>query len=188
MWHRCFYRRSVLIFDSKKYNSELDKKCLVKSFYTFLYISKTSHKKYLKDSMPYQSVSNKLEVYKLPKEFESIRKLEKFLIAKCILFKNVAIMPCEQMEKITGTICNIPVDIIDVNNLLPRTVDGNGLVIAKLKRKVEYRGRVFFEAVIPDFLRRALSYLKKTIIFIKTLQSEMIWKKLFPRLRVRLMV
>ena len=32
------------------------------------------------------------------------------------------------MEKITETICNVPVDDIDVSNLLPRTADSTGLV------------------------------------------------------------
>ena len=32
-------------------------------------------------------------------------------------------MPCWQMEKITGTICNIPEDNIDVTNLLPKNAD-----------------------------------------------------------------
>ena len=58
---------------------------------------------------------------------------------------------------------------MDVTNLLPRTADSNGLLIVKLKRKVEYRGHVLFEAVRPDFLLGVLSYLKKIIIFIKTL-------------------
>ena len=118
--HRCFYRRSVLIFDSSKYNSELDKKFWVKSFDALFNICKTCHKKYIKGSMPCQAVSNKLELYNLSTEFWSIRKLEKVLIAKRILFKKIAIMPCGQMEKITGTICNVPVDNIDVTNLLPR--------------------------------------------------------------------
>ena len=33
------------------------------------------------------AVSNKLEVFDLPVQFQSIRKLEKVLIAKCLLFK-----------------------------------------------------------------------------------------------------
>ena len=48
----------------------------------------------MKGSMPCQAVLNKLKLYNLPTEFESIRKLERVLIAKCILFKKVAIIPC----------------------------------------------------------------------------------------------
>ena len=71
--------------------------------------------------------------------------------------------------KDTGTICNIPVDNININDLLPRNAKSNRLVILKLKHKVEYCGDVLFEAVRPDFLNRVFSYLKKIIIFIKTL-------------------
>ena len=56
------------------------------------------------------------------------------------------------MEKITGTICNVPVDDIDISNFLPTTAYSTGLVIIKLKRKLEYESHVFFEAVIPAFL------------------------------------
>ena len=48
------------------------------------------------------------------------------------------------MEKITGTICNVPVDDIDTSNLLNRTADRTGLAIVTLKRKLEYGGHVFF--------------------------------------------
>ena len=56
------------------------------------------------------------------------------------------------MEKITGTICNVPVDDIDISNLLSRTADSTGLVIVKLNQKLEYGGPVLFQAVRPAFL------------------------------------
>ena len=37
------------------------------------------------------------------------------------------------MKKITGTISNVPVDDIDISNLLPKTADSTRLVIVKLK-------------------------------------------------------
>ena len=40
-------------------------------------------------NVPCQAVSNKLEVFDLLVEFQSIRKLEKVLIAKLIFLKNV---------------------------------------------------------------------------------------------------
>ena len=83
------------------------------------------------------SVSNKLEVFDLPTEFQSIRKLERALIVKRILFKKITVLSPGHMEKITGTICNAPVDNIDISNLLPRTADRTGLDIVKLKRKLE---------------------------------------------------
>ena len=40
--------------------------------------------------------------------------------------------------------------------------------MVKLKRKVMYRGHVYFEAVRPDYVRSALLYLKQTIIYTTT--------------------
>ena len=65
-----------------------------------------------------------------------------------------------QMEKISATISNIPIYTINVTNMLPRPSDRNGLVIIKLKRKLEYRGHILFETVRPVFLKSILNYLK----------------------------
>ena len=43
---------------------------------------------------------------------------------------------------------------------LPRGADCNGIVMLKLKRKLIYRGHVFFEAVRPDVILTVLQYLK----------------------------
>ena len=59
-----------------------------------------------------------------------------------------------------GTICNIPVIEVDVNcNTLPRPTDSNGLLIVKLKRKLEYESHVIFEAVRPALIAQFLEFL-----------------------------
>ena len=52
-----------------------------------------------------------------------------------------------QTPKLTGSICNVPIDTNDVTNALPRGADSNGIVMIKLKRKLSFRGDVYFEAV-----------------------------------------
>ena len=37
--------------------------------------------------------------------------------------------------------------------MLPRPAGSNGLIIAKLKRKIEYKGHAVFEAVRPDVIQ-----------------------------------
>ena len=69
-------------------------------------------------------------------------------------------MPRGEMENISDTICNIPIDTTNITNMLPRAADSNGLVIIKLKRKLEYHGHVLFEPVRPVFLKSILNYLK----------------------------
>ena len=44
--------------------------------------------------------------------------------------------------------------------MLPRPADNNGLIIVKLKRKVECKGNVVFEAVRPDVVIQFLEFLR----------------------------
>ena len=60
-----------------------------------------------------------------------------------------------------GSTCNIPVTEVDVNcNKLPRPADSNGLLICKLKHKLEYKSHVISEAVQPALLVPFLEFLK----------------------------
>ena len=47
-----------------------------------------------------------------------------------------------------------------MTNILPRGADSNGIIMIKLKRKLSFRGHVYFEAVSPDLVNLALTYLK----------------------------
>ena len=69
-------------------------------------------------------------------------------------------MPKGQSPKLKGALCNVPIDVVDICNTLPRPADSNGIVIVKLKRKLQYRGHVYFESVRPDIIFRLLQYLK----------------------------
>ena len=150
--HRYLYRKSEVMFDQNKYSLEIPLLFCIKPFDSSIYICKTCSKKSEKCKTPCQSVSNNPELFDLPTELQHSRKFERVLIAKRISFKKVTIMSQEQKEKITRITCNVPVDDIDISNLLLRTVDNTGLVIVKMKCKLEYGGRVLLEAVRPAFL------------------------------------
>ena len=106
-----------------------------------------------KNSVPCQAVANRLNVLELPKLFQDIRRLERLLVSRRILFKKVTVMPKGKSLKIKGSICNIPVSEVDVNcNMFPRPADSNGFIIVKLKSKLEYKGHAVFEAVKPDIV------------------------------------
>ena len=70
-------------------------------------------------------------------------------------------MPKGHSPKLKGASCNIPVEHVNVSFLLPRTADNNGLVIVKLRKKLEYKGRMLFEPVRTRFIVDLLSYLKR---------------------------
>ena len=52
----------------------------------------------------------------------------------------VIVMPKGILLKMRSSICNTPVSEVDVNfKMLARPADSNGLLVVKLKRKLEYK-------------------------------------------------
>uniref|UniRef100_A0A7M5WQX0 DUF6570 domain-containing protein n=1 Tax=Clytia hemisphaerica TaxID=252671 RepID=A0A7M5WQX0_9CNID len=152
--NRCLYRQTVIKYSADKYDMPKENYYSeVVSFDGQLYICKTCHNKLKKGDLPCQSVKNKLSLDELPEEFHTLRRLEKILISRRILFKKIAIMPKGQFPKLKGSICNVPINVENVANTLPRSTSDNGLLIVKLKRKLEYRGHVVFEPIRPDFIQ-----------------------------------
>ena len=156
---RSLYEHSVQVFRKEKYNNFTTEH--VKSFDDKIYVCKTCHKHLLKGSIPCQAVCNKMALDPIPRELKNLRRLERILISKRILFKKIAIMHGKgEFSKIKGTICNVPIESADVCNILPRPADSNGLIVIKLKRDLKYRGHVYFEPVRPNAIYGALHYLK----------------------------
>ena len=159
--NRSLYKRSVIQFHEDQFEHLIsDMYTSAVSFDEEKYICKTCARKIRAKHVPYQAVINKLQITNLQNQFCDIRILEKILVSKRLLFKKVVIMPKGQSPKMKGSVCNMPVEIKDVRTLLPRQADSNGLVIIELKRKLEYRGHVYFEPVPPDIVLRLLHFLK----------------------------
>lgn len=132
----CLYLTSVLLFREEKYDvigNIFQSRVL--SYNSKEYICKTCHSKLLKKRIPCQAVWNDMQVIELPERFLDIRKLEKIIISKRLLFKKVTIMPKGQSPKMKGVICNVPIRADDVCNILPRGMDNNGVVQVALKKK-----------------------------------------------------
>ena len=114
-----------------------------------------------KAKYPPQAVWNKLDVVSPPEILPNLNRLEKVLTSRIILFKKVNIMLKGRFPKLKRSICNIPIESGDITSVLPCGADSNGLLIAKLKRKLSYRCHVYFEAVRPELICQALMYLKQ---------------------------
>ena len=65
-------------------------------------------------------------------------------------------MPKGQQRKIKGAVCNIPVSCEETCRVLPRPADSSGIIMLKLKRKLQFRGHVYFQAVRPEIVLHAL--------------------------------
>ena len=160
--NRCLYRTSVICFNIEKYSADENIIFMVKSYDDNYYICTTCDKVLCKISIPCQAVANGLNVVELPKLFQDIRGLERLLASIRNLFKKVTVMPKGKSLKIKGSICNIPVSEVDSNcNKLPRPADSNDLIIVKLKRKLDYKGHIVFEAIRPDIVIQFLGFLRR---------------------------
>ena len=88
--NRCLFKTYIVRFDFNSYSSLVKELVhLVSSYDGRLYICITCHITVKKDNVPCQAISNKLAVELLPNEFRDLRRLERVLVAKRILFKKV---------------------------------------------------------------------------------------------------
>ena len=104
---------------------------------------------------------NELEISASSDVLIGLHRLERVLIPQRILFKKVTIMSKGNFPKLKSSICNVPIDTVDISDVLPRRADSNGLVAIKLNCKLPYRGHVYFEAARPELLNLTLMYLKE---------------------------
>ena len=81
------------------------------------------------------------------------------LVARRLLFKKINIIPKGQSPKLKDALCNIPIDVFDVYNTQPSPADSNGIITVKFKRKLQYRGHVYFQSARPNFILKFLQYL-----------------------------
>ena len=83
----------------------------------------------------------------------------------------VAIMPKGQFPQLKDAICNIPIETMDITNT--QGGDSSGLLMVKLKRKLNFWGHVYFQAVSPEFIHATLSYLKENNVSYSNINIDM---------------
>ena len=132
----------------------------IKSFNDKLYICNTCHTNIKKNRVPCQAVENNLAVDDIPPELSSLEKLEQILISQRIVFEKIVIMPKGQQRRIKGAICNAPVNCEETCTILPRPPHSSGIIMLTLKRKLQFRGHVYFQAVRPQLILNALRRLQ----------------------------
>ena len=160
--NRLLYRKTVLEFKKDNFKCSSSLFTSVTSFNGHMYICKTCDltiKK--KNKTPCQAVYNNLGVDDVPPELASLEKLEQILISQRIVFQKIVVMPKGQQRKIRGATCNVPVSCEETCLVLPRPPDSSGIIMLKLKRKLQFRGHFYFQAVRPEVVLHALQWLKR---------------------------
>ena len=72
-----------------------------------------------------------------------------------------------------GAICNVMVSCDQTCKVLPQPAAQSGVIMLKLKGKLEFRGHVYFEAVCPQLVENALNWLMKNNALYSTINTDM---------------
>ena len=96
-----------------------------------LYICLTYDQKIKKNDITGQVVANKLDIEKLPIQFQTIRRLEKVPVSRRILFKKISVMPKGQSPMLKRRISNISISEIDgkLYEAIKACIFRNGLLL-----------------------------------------------------------
>lgn len=169
--NRMLYKKSVKNFLSTKYPDQ-HYFSVQTSFDGKEYICNTCNSKVKQGKVPCQALINNMYVDDTPVELASLEKLEQILIVQRIVFQKIIVMPKGQQRKVKGAICNVPVECDQTSSLLPRPPERSGIILLKLKRKLQFRGHVYSQAVRPHFVLQALQWLKANNILYKDIQID----------------
>ena len=161
--HRLLYRKSVKLLDRSSCNSSLPESVFtdIRSFDNKEYICATCYSKVTKGKIPCQAVYNNMSVDEIPTELALFEKLKQILIAQRIVFEKIIVMPKSQQKKVSRAICDVPVNCDQTCKILPRPPERSGIIMLKLKRKLQFRGHIYFQAVRPQLIENVLNWLKQ---------------------------
>ena len=109
-----------------------------------------------KGQIPCQAVCNNMYVDEIPVELALREKLEQIIV-----FEKIIVMPKGQQKKVLGPICNVTVNCDQTCKALPRPPERSGIIMLKLKQKLQFRGHVYFQAVCPELIVNALNWLRQ---------------------------
>ena len=94
-------------------------------------------------------------------------------MAERLIFQKIIVIPKGQQKKIRGAICNVPVNCDTMYQSLPRPSELSGIILLKLKMKLQYSRHQYCEANRPEFVKNALEVLKTNNIFYENVEIDM---------------
>ena len=94
--------------------------------------------------------------------FFDLNELECRLIAPWFAFQKIFQAPRDGQLKITGNVVNVPGDVNNTINMLPRVSDETGAIKVQLKRRLQYKSSALSLNIRPNKVLQALAWLLNT--------------------------
>jgi hypothetical protein len=133
----------------------------IKSVDNIEWLCLTCNKHLKKGKVPPSAISNGLKFPAKP-DFFDLNELECRLIAPRLAFQKIMQAPRGQQLKITGNVVNVPADICNTVNMLPRLPQDTGTIKVQLKRRLQYKSSALSLNVRPNKVMQAAAWLVNT--------------------------
>ncbi|CAB4005683.1 ATP-dependent DNA helicase PIF1 [Paramuricea clavata] len=133
----------------------------IKSVNDIEWLCLTCDKHLKKNKVPPSAISNGLKFPEKPHFFD-LNELECRLIAPRLAFQKIMQAPRGGQLKITGNVVNVPADICNTVNMLPRLPQDTGTIKVQLKRRLQYKSSALSLNVRPNKVMQAAAWLVNT--------------------------
>ena len=155
-----WYRHSVISATAlKEKNPDIQNKVLnKKSVDNVEWLCKTCNMHLQKNKVPPCAAMNGLQFPKKPSFFD-LNELECRLLAPRLAFQKLMQAPRGGQLKVNGNIVNIPADVVNTVNMLPRLPNETSTIKVNLKRRLQYKSSALSLNVRPNKVAEAAKWL-----------------------------
>ena len=164
--HRMMYSSNVVPFNRHKYTKGSPE--MLHSVFSVMYvcpdgsqwICHSCDRTLKRGTLPVQAKANGFQLDLIPPELDGLNELEIRLISLRIPFMKMVALPSGRQQSIHGPAVNVPSNVDNVCEVLPRLPSQTELIPLKLKRRLCYKGHYMYNYVRPNVVLTALRWLK----------------------------
>ena len=122
------------------------------------WLCRTCHNYLVKHKVPPSAVLNKMQFATKP-DFFDLNELESRLLAPRLAFLKLMQAPRGRQFKIHGNVVNVPAEVSETVNMLPRLPSETGTIKVNLKRRLQYKSSALSLNIRPHKVVQAANWL-----------------------------